>query len=251
MAVKKETQTYLQIANSIKRGVFAPIYVLMGEEMFYIDKLQQMIVERALSEDERDFNLTVFYGTDCDMHDVVNTCRRYPAMSQYQVVVVKEAQNASNLDLLKHYAQKPLASTILVVCNKGGAIKAPELMAALKAGSVGVVFESKKLQEGDVASVIKNYVQERGCRIDEKSVSMMKDFVGTDVSRLVGELDKLVLLVGEGGSIVPEVIERNIGISKDFNNFELGEFDTKSKGINSRQNEYELLRELMYKIFYL
>ncbi len=341
MAVKKEAQSYLQIVNSIKRGVFAPIYVLMGEETFYIDQLQKMIEESALSEDERDFNLTVFYGTDCDMHDVVNTCRRYPAMSRYQVVVLKEAQNASNLDLLKHYAQKPLASTILVVCNKGGSIKAPELMSVLSANDCGVVFESKKLQEADVASVIRGYVKQHGCSIDEKSVAMMKDFVGTDVSRLIGELDKLLLLVGNGGSIVPETIERNIGISKDFNNFELEvavrtrnavkafqivdyfernpkrnptvltvsvlfsffsnlllastardksergvmaqletksayrarifidamrnyntascvriigylrEFDAKSKGINSRQNEYELLRELIYKIFYM
>lgn len=341
MAAKKETQTYVQIANNIKRGVFAPIYVLMGEESFYIDRLQKMIEENALNDDERDFNLTVFYGTDCDMHDVVNTCRRYPVMSRYQVVVVKEAQNASDLDLLKHYAQKPLSSTILIVCNKGGAIKASGLMETLSSGKNAVVFESKPLQESDVASVIKSYVQERRCSIDEKSVSMMKDFVGTDVSRLVGELDKLLLLVGEGGKIVPEIIERNIGISKDFNNFELEnavrsrnpakayqiidyfernskrnptvltvsilfsffanlllvntardksesgimaqletksayrarifidamrnyntascvriigylrEFDTKSKGINSHQNEYELLRELMYKIFYM
>ena len=341
MAAKKESQGYLQIVNSIKRGVFAPIYVLMGEEAFYIDRIQKMIEETALNEEERDFNLTVFYGMDCDMHDVVNTCRRYPVMSRYQVVVLKEAQNASNLDLLRHYAAKPLMSTILVVCNKGGNIKAPELMAALKANGNGVVFESKKLGEQDVAAVIRSYVQEKGCRIDEKSVSMMKDFVGTDVSRLVGELDKLLLLVGDGGDIVPETIERNIGISKDFNNFELEnavrardaakafriidyfernpkrnptvltvgvlfsffsnlllvctsrdkseqgimaqietksayrarlfieatrnyntascvriisylrEFDARSKGVGSRQNEYALLRELMYKIFYL
>ena len=341
MAAKKETQSYVQIANNIRRGAFAPIYVLMGEETFYIDRLQKLIEDTALSEDERDFNLSVFYGTDCDMHDVVNTCRRYPAMSRYQVVVLKEAQNASELDLLKHYAAKPLKSTILVVCNKGGNVKAPGLMSALQAGGDGVVFESKKLNEQDVASVIKNYIKERGCSIDDKSVAMMKDFVGTDVSRLVGELDKLLLLVGEAGSIVPETIERNIGISKDFNNFELEnavrtrnaakafriidyfernskrnptvltvsvlfsffsnlllvctardksergimeqletksayrarifidamryyntascvriigylrEFDTKSKGVNSRQNEYQLLRELIYKIFNL
>ncbi len=341
MAAKKEALTYLQVVNSIKRGVFAPIYVLMGEEAFYIDQLQKLIVESALNEDERDFNLSVFYGTDCDMHDVLNTCRRYPAMSRYQVVVLKEAQNASDLDLLKHYAQKPLQSTILVVCNKGGNIKAQGFVSAMQAGKVGVIFESSKLREQDVAGVIRNYVQGKGGKIDEKSVSMIKDFVGTDVSRLVGELDKLLLLVGNGGSIVPDVIERNIGISKDFNNFELEcavrtrnaakayqiidyfernpkrnptvltvsvlfsffsnlllantsrdkselgimaqldtkspyrarifmdamrcyntascvriisylrEFDTKSKGINSRQNEYELLRELLYKIFYM
>ena len=177
MAAKNESQGSLQIVNSIKRGVFAPIYVLMGEEAFYIDRIQKMIEETALNEEERDFNLTVFYGMDCDMHDVVNTCRRYPVMSRYQVVVLKEAQNASNLDLLRHYAAKPLMSTILVVCNKGGNIKAPELMAALKANGNGVVFESKKLGEQDVAAVIRSYVQEKGCRIDEKSVSMMKDFV--------------------------------------------------------------------------
>ena len=340
MATKKEAVSYLQLANNIRRHVFAPIYVLMGEESYYIDKLQKMIVDNALSEEEQDFNLSVFYGMDADIREVINTCRRYPAMSKYQVVVLKEAQNSNELDMLKFYAQKPLNSTILVVCNKGGNIKAANFIAALNAGNCGVVFESKKLREQDVAGVIKAYVKEKGCIIDDKAASMMKDFVGTDVSRLVGELDKLVLLSGNGNAITPEVVERNIGISKDFNNFELEnairnrnaakafqivdyfernpkrnptvltvsvlfsffsnlllaqtsrdkseagimaqletkspyrarifmdamrcyntaaslraiiylrEFDTKSKGINSRQNEYELLRELIYKIMH-
>lgn len=340
MAVKKETVSYLQLANNIRRKVFAPIYVLMGDEAYYIDKLQKMIVDNALTEDERDFNLSVFYGMDADMREVINTCRRYPAMSKYQVVVLKEAQNSSELDMLKFYAQKPLNSTILIVCNKGGNIKATNFITALNAGNCGIVFESKKLREQDVAGVIKAYVKEKGCIIDDKAASMMKDFVGTDVARLVGELDKLALLTGEGRTITPDTVERNIGISKDFNNFELEnairtrnaakafqivdyfernpkrnptvltvsvlfsffsnlllaqtsrdkseagimaqletksvyrarifmeamryyntaasvriisylrEFDTKSKGINSRQNEYELLRELIYKIMH-
>lgn len=340
MAVKQDKLSYIQIANDIKKGIFAPIYVLMGEESYYIDTLSEMIVDKALTDDEKEFNLTVAYGMDTDIQGLISTCKRYPAMSKYQVVVLREAQNCDNIDMLQYYAQKPLSSTILIICNKHSNIKAPEFLKALKANDSGVIFESKKISENSVGQIILDYVTAKGLNIDAKSTAMLKDFVGTDLGRLFGEVDKLSILIGKGGKITPEIIEHNIGISKDFNNFELEdairhknalkanqiinyfennpknnptvltlgilfsffsnllltrtskdksengimaqletkssyrarifieasrlystascvniigylrEFDTKSKGIGSRQNEYQLLRELIYKILH-
>ena len=220
-AAKKEAVTYSQLATEISRRVFRPIYLLMGEESFYIDDLEQKIVTGALSEDERDFNLTVCYGVDVDAREVINMCKRYPVMAERQVVVVREAQNIKDADIFKFYAEKPQQSTILVLCNKNGNMKAPEFIKQLKGGNTGVVFESVKLKDAMVAKVIADYAGDRRCNIDSKSAAMMADYVGTDVSHLVNEMDKLIMLVGEGGRITPEVIERNIGISKDYNNFEL------------------------------
>ena len=220
-ATKKEAVTYSQLATEISRHAFRPIYLLMGEESFYIDDLEQKIVARAISEDERDFNLTVCYGVDVDAREVINMCKRYPVMAERQVVVVREAQNIKDPDLFKFYAEKPQHSTILVLCNKNGNMKAPEFIKLLKNGDAGVVFESAKLKDALVTKVISDYASDHRCNIDSKSAAMMADYVGTDVSHLVNEMDKLIMLVGEGGRITPEVIERNIGISKDFNNFEL------------------------------
>lgn len=221
MAAKKEVMTYVQLASEISRGAFHPIYVLMGEEAFYIDDLEARIVAKALGEDERDFNLTVCYGVDVNSREVISMCKRYPVMAERQVVVVREAQNMDDADVLKFYAENPLRSTILVICNKNGNLKAPEFLKVLKAGDAGVVFESKKLNDANVAKVIEDYAKDRGYRIDNKATAMMRDYVGVDVSRLVNEMDKLILLIGKGETITPELIERNIGISKDFNNFEL------------------------------
>ena len=332
--------TYSQLAAEIKKGIFHPIYVLMGEESFYIDDLEEKIVNAALGEDEKDFNLTVCYGVDVDAKEVVSTCKRYPVMAERQVVVLREAQNVSNPDVFKFYAQNPLNSTILVICCKNGNFKATEFLKTVKANNVGVVFESKRLDEKNISKVIEDFVVAHGCKIDSKATYMLKDYVGFDVSRLVNEVGKLVILVGVGDTITPDLIERNIGISKDFNNFELEnavrsrnvakaneiveyfaknpknnptiltvsllfsffstlllahtskdkteqgimaqidakspyrarifmdamrfystancvniisyirEFDRKSKGMQSRQNEYDLLKELIFKILY-
>lgn len=221
MAVKKEAVTYSQLATEISRRAFRPIYLLMGEESFYIDDLEQKIVASALSEDERDFNLTICYGVDVDTREVISMCKRYPVMAERQVVVVREAQNLKDADLFKFYAENPLKSTILILCNKNGNMKAPEFIKLLKNGDSGVVFESAKLRDSMVTKVIADYASDRKCNIDQKAAAMMADYVGTDVSHLVNEMDKLIMLVGTGGRITPDVIERNIGISKDYNNFEL------------------------------
>ena len=232
MAAKKESITYFSLMKDIKAHKFAPIYILHGEEPYYIDKLQEAIVDNALSEDEKAFNLTIAYGIDIpDAKQLIATCKQYPAMSQYQVVVLREAQNlgksnnkgnANELNVFKFYAQNPLSSTILVICFKGGTIKAKEFTDAVKKNNCGVIFESARLRDGrPVQTAAETYVKSLGCSIDEKSSMMLATNIGNDVSRLYGEIDKLAMLVGPDHRITPELIEKNIGISKDYNYWEL------------------------------
>ena len=229
MAEKKETVTFFSLRNEVQNKKFRHIYVLQGEESYYIDVLADAIVDAALREDERDFNLSVYYGNEANVREVISTCREFPAFAERRVVVLREAQNVSkqpghskDLDLFKHYAENPVDTTILIICNKGGAIKAKEFTDQLKAGRKGVVFDSAKVRnDRDLKQVISNYATSRGCNIDVKSVQMLADFIGNDLSRMFGELDKLALLVDADNKITPELIERNIGISKDYNNFEL------------------------------
>lgn len=230
MAAKKESVTFFSLTSEIKEGKFRPIYILDGEEAFYIDKLQEQIIDAALTPDERDFNLTIAYGVDTDIRELIAGCMRYPVMAQRQVVVLREAQNigkATNkrvdteLDLLKNYAEKPLNSTILVICFKGGAFKSKATINAIKKNDTGVHFTSNKVRDYELPRLITTYVRQEGCIIDEKAVAMLANAVGTDLSRLFAEIGKLKILVGQDRRITPELIERNIGISKDYNNFEL------------------------------
>ncbi len=230
MAEKKDKATYFSLRKEIEGGKFQPIYILHGEEPYYIDALSDLIVEKALREDERDFNLSIYYGSDANVREVISTCKQYPAFSQYKVVVLREAQlvakqaggHNKDLDLFKLYAENPLRSTILIVCNKEGTIKSRPFTDAVSKQHTGVVFESARVKtDRDLQALISNYASSIGCNIDAKSVSMLGDFIGKDLSRLFSELDKLKLLVDTDNRITPALIERNIGISKDFNNFEL------------------------------
>ena len=231
MAAKKEELTYFSLMGDIKAHNFSPIYILHGEEAYYIDKLQEAIIDNALSPDQQAFNLTVVYGSDIpEAKPLIAACKQYPAMSKYQVVVIREAQNlgknsrgnAAELNLFKYYAERPVASTILVICFKGGTIKAKELTDAIKKNKTGIIYESAKLRDGrPVEQAATGYAKSLGCIIDEKSASMLAMNIGNDVSRLFGEIDKLKLLVGADNRITPELIERNIGISKDYNYWEL------------------------------
>ena len=228
MAVKRETVTFTALSKEIKSGKFRNIYVLQGEEPYYIDRLQQLIIDTALTEDQRDFNLTLFYGNNTNVRDVISTCCQYPAFSQYKVVVVREAQlipklpgHKDDFDIFSSYAERPLASTILVICHKGATLKSKSFTDALKANKSGVIFDSNKVKEGrDLEGLIVNYANSLECNIDHKATSMLADHIGTDIARLFSELDKLAMLTDDN-NITPELIERNIGISKDFNNFEL------------------------------
>ena len=213
--------TFDSIMHDLKQRNYLPIYYLMGEESFYIDKISDYIAENVLTPEERDFNMTVMYGTDVTGKDVVEVARRYPMMSEYQVVIVKEAQKLKGLEPLEKYVEKPLASTILVFCHKYGVADRRKKVYSEMA-KVGVVFESKKLRDRDLIPFIGKYLQARGASIDPKSEQIIADSIGPDLNRLTSELDKvLIALPADDKRVTPEVVERQIGVSKDFNTFEL------------------------------
>lgn len=213
--------TYEEIVRNLRNKVYAPVYFLMGEEDYYIDRISDYIIDTVLTDTEKEFNLTVLYGSDTDIATIINAAKRYPMMSKYQVVAVREAQALRNLDELVYYLQKPLESTILVMCYKHGALDhRKKLVAELE--KAGVLFESKKLKDAQLPGFITSYLKRKQVEIEPKASEMMAEFVGTDLNRMAGELEKLVITLPAGQRrITPEQIERNIGISKDYNNFEL------------------------------
>lgn len=216
----KET-TYEEIVRSIKNHDYKPVYYLMGEESYYIDKISEYILQTVLKEEEREFNQTVLYGSDTDISTVINAAKRYPMMAERQVVILKEAQHVKRMEDLVYYVQKPLQSTILVICHKNGTLDRRKKLAA-EIEKVGFLFESKKMKDSQLPGFITSYLKRKSVEIEPKASEMMAEFVGTDLSRMAGELDKLVITLAPGiRRVTPEQIERNIGISKDYNNYEL------------------------------
>lgn len=217
----KQEITYENILKDIKNRKFYPIYYLMGEEPYYIDCLSEYMAKNILSESEKEFNQTIIYGSDTDMATIINTAKRYPMMSEYQVIIVKEAQTLKNIEQISYYLQRPLASTILVLCHKHGVLDRRKKI-TVEIERTGILYESKKLKETQLPSFITTYLKRKGLDIEPKSTEMLTEFIGTDLSRLSGELEKLIItLPQEQKSITPDLIEKNIGISKDYNNFEL------------------------------
>ena len=213
--------TYEVIVRNLKNRVYSPVYFLMGEEDYYIDRISDYIMDTVLSEVEKEFNLTVLYGADTDMAGVINAAKRYPMMSEHQVIVVKEAQGLKGMEDLVYYLQKPLLSTILVFCYKHGTLDRRKKITA-EIEKAGVLFESKKLKDTQLPGFISSFLKRKKVEIEPKASEMIAEFVGTDLNRLAGELEKLIITLPPGATrITPEQIERNIGISKDYNNFEL------------------------------
>ena len=198
----KQGKTFQEIMKDLKARRFSPIYILMGEESYYIDQITNYIAENVLTPAEQDFNLNVCFGADVTAVQVTDMAKRFPMMAEYQVVIVKEAQNIRSLDALEKYLKNPAKTTILVWCHKNGKIDARKKVISL-AEANGVVFESKKI-------------------IEPKAAQMMADHIGTDLSRLTSELDKVALSLSEDDKkITPEIVEKEVGVSKDFNTFEL------------------------------
>lgn len=209
------------ILKELKAKQYRPIYYLMGEESYYIDLISDYIAENVLSETEKEFNLTVVYGADVDVATVINAAKRYPMMSEYQVVIVKEAQAIRNLEELTYYLQKPLRSTILVICHKHGTLDRRKKLAA-EIEKTGILFESKKVKDAQVPLFIAAYMKKKGIDAEPKASAMLADFIGADLSRLTGELEKLIITMPKNQKrLTPDQVEKNIGISKDYNNFEL------------------------------
>lgn len=213
--------TFEEILSQLKNKVYNPVYFLMGEETYFIDIISDYIADNVLDEAEKSFNQTIFYGKDSDINTIINSARRYPMMTQYQVVIIKEAQLLKDIDNLIYYVEKPLPSTILVVCYKYGTLdKRKKLYTALTKNAI--VLESSKLYEDQIPSWIGSYVKARKCSIETPAAHMMVEFLGDDLSKIANELDKLIItLPTENRIISPAHIEKNIGISKDYNNFEL------------------------------
>jgi DNA polymerase-3 subunit delta len=211
----------LKIVNDIKAGNIKPIYFLMGEESYYIDKLSDYIEENVLSEDEKGFNQTVLYGRDVTIEDIVSTAKRYPMMAERQVVIVKEAQDLSRtIDKIESYAENPMPSTVLVICYKYKTLDKRKKITKLLAKN-GIVYESKKLYENQVGDWIKRVLAGKKYSIEPKANAMLVEFLGTDLSKINNELEKLQIILPKGSTITPHHIEENIGFSKDFNIFEL------------------------------
>jgi DNA polymerase-3 subunit delta len=210
-----------QLVTDIKNKKLKPIYFLMGEEPYYIDRISDFIEDNVLSDDEKGFNQMVLYGRDVTVEDIVGNAKRYPMMAEHQVVIVKEAQDLSrSIEKLADYVNQPQPSTILVINYKYKTIdKRKSLYKAIQ--KAGVVFESKKLYENQVADWIRRTLSIQNYTIVPKAAQMLVEFLGNDLSKISNELDKLKIILPEGTQITPEHIEINIGISKDYNNFEL------------------------------
>jgi DNA polymerase-3 subunit delta len=209
-----------KIINDIKNRKLKPIYFLMGDEPYYIDLITDCIDKTVLSEDEKGFNQVVLYGRDTTVEDIVSNAKRYPMMAEYQVVIVKEAQELSRtIDKLESYAENPQPTTILVFCYKYKTLdKRKKVTKNIEKN--GVVFESKKLYENQVSTWINQVLIASGYKIEPKASAMLVEFLGTDLSKISNELDKLKIILPQGTLITAEHIEKNIGISKDYNVFE-------------------------------
>jgi DNA polymerase-3 subunit delta len=210
-----------QIVSDINKGVVKPIYFLMGEESYYIDKISDFIEENILKEEEKGFNQTVMYGRDVTVEDIIGAAKRFPMMAEKQVIIVKEAQDLSRtIEKLASYASNPQPSTVLVINYKYK--KLDRRKALFKAiHKIGLVFESKRLYDNQVADWIRRVLGGKNYQVEPKAAQMLVDFLGTDLSKINNELEKLITIFPQNTIITPDHIEDNIGISKDFNNFEL------------------------------
>ena len=210
-----------QIVSDIKHGDIKPIYFLMGEEPFYIDKISDYIEKNVLSEEEKGFNQMVLYGRDVSIEDIVSNAKRFPMMSERQVVIIKEAQDLSRtIENLVNYVENPQPSTVLVVCYKYKTLDKRKKLAKV-IDKKGLLFESKKLYENQVGDWIRRVLSKREYQIEPKAILMLVEFLGTDLSKINNELEKLMIVLPKSTTITASHIEENIGISKDFNNFEL------------------------------
>lgn len=338
--------TFRDLITSINKGNFAPVYLLMGEEDFYIDRIVEAIESKAIEEEDKDFNLNVYYGVDADMENVVAACQQLPVMAPRRLVILKEAQSKQQakqaLEKLALYVGRPNTSTVFVVAFKGDNLNATSSLMKNAAKGGAIIFKSERVKDYQLPSHLRDYCATHKCSIDDKASEMLCEYIGGPLTKLFGEVNKLIQIKGgQGQRITAEDIERNIGISKDFNNFELTsaianknypkavqivkyfesnpktnptvmttstlfnffsklviahylqdkseasiktalgirfqnqlneiktgmrnynpykavnaihalrEFDVKSKGVNSFQNEYDLLTELVFKIFTL
>jgi len=217
---KKVKVSLAQVMDNLQKKVFHPVYILHGEEPYYIDLVSDYIEENVLTDSEKEFNQSVLYGRDVDVPTIVSYAKRFPMMAEYQVLLIKEAQSIDKIEDLEEYTRNPVESTILVLCYKHK--KLDQRRAFVKhIKEKGVVFESEKLYDNKVPAWITSYLQKKGYTITPKASMLLTEFLGSDLGKITNELDKIFINIPEGAEINDVVIEENIGISKDFNIFEL------------------------------
>ncbi|MBO4529226.1 MAG: DNA polymerase III subunit delta [Paludibacteraceae bacterium] len=217
---KQSSIGYREILSELQMKSYKPVYFLSGEEPYFIDLIADYILNNVLAESEREFNQYVYYGKDVQLKTVLENARRFPMMAQYQVIVVKEAQNIASFDDLANYVQHPQPSTILVFCYKKKADARKKFVTEVAKN--GVFFNSDKLYDNQIPSFIQNYMMGKSVQIDEKSTQLLADYIGTDLHRLVNELDKLIMTKPSTAKMITtDLVEKNVGISKEFNDFEL------------------------------
>lgn len=212
-----------EIIQQVKKGVFAPIYFLYGEEPYFIDKISETIQKYALKDEERGFNETIMYGKDSDVINLIHAARRYPMGSPRQLIIVREAQNLDKMELMESYFKTPLVSTILVINYKYKSLdKRTKTYSSLNSQKLAVLFESKKLYDNQVAPWIAEYVKEKGLTIEPKAQMLLTEFLGAQLEKVVQAIDKLLVAMGPGiKHITVDHVSKNIGVSKEYNPFEL------------------------------
>lgn len=213
-------QSFDDILNDLKKKIYRPVYFLSGEEPYYIDLISDYIEENFLQPEEKEFNQSVIYGRDTNVEDIIFNCKRYPMMSNYQVVIVKEAQDVKKIEELEKYVENPMESTILVICYKYTKIDKRKTFAKLL-DKKAVFFDSPQIYDNQVQGWITSYLNTKGYRIGQKASFLMAENLGNDLSKIVNEVSKIIINIPAGTEITPEHIELNIGISKDYNVFEL------------------------------
>lgn len=213
--------THETIVRAVREGNIAPVYYLMGEESYYIDRVANFIAESVLQPEERDFNLITLFGTETDTHTIVQAALAFPMGAERQVVMVKEAQALKDIEKLDPYLKQPQPSTVLIFCHKNGVIdKRKSVVKQIE--KVGVLYESAKLRDYQLPAWIRDYLRRKKVGIEPQAEAMMADFVGADLNRMAGELDKLILSLPESARIVTAaLVAQHIGVSKEFNVFEL------------------------------
>jgi len=222
MAEAKNAITFDSIMAELRERNFRPVYYLMGDEPYYIDQISDYIAEHALQPEERDFNQTILFGSDVTASAVADAARRYPMMAERQVVIVKEAQNIRQTDALEKYMKQPMKTTVLVLCHKNGKIDGRKREYAKSIQQAGILFESTKMKEYLLPAFIERFLRERQVTIDPKSTQLIAEAIGADLTRLTSELEKVLISLPENDRrVTPQVVEDQIGVSKDFNGFEL------------------------------
>lgn len=214
--------TYEDLLKDLKQKQYKPLYVLHGEEPFFLDKITDYFEEHVLSESEKAFNYTVVYGKEADAKSLIDAASRYPMMASHQLIILKEAQEMKTLKDLQLYCEKPVPTTIFVICHKHKKLDMrTKFGKALKAN--GVVFQSNRVYDNQVGGWIENYLRSKKLQIEPNATDMIAEYLGTNLSKVANELDKLSINLAEGTKITPQIVQDNIGISKDYNVFELQE----------------------------